>query len=403
MIGLETWRKAMRMHPWHFWGLVGTGLQVTSSCIDVIAPRAWQHTDRLGREDIRDTIEEAEQAIYREAHFWPSPRWTTERIEWPGDRTVVRWSSMAGANGMFRPAITETKHLIALGPRKTTSLGFSLVTLIDLDGDGINERFNAYVLTPAVADEANLVCTPSPSNWALVPGETFDTFRIEPLAFDYDGSGYQISGPAWLLADKTKQNALPFEGMDVATVGALIDTVWLSEVKTDQAGETIQDAQVVLNSEGRPYSGCPGCTIGNDPATSAQAVGRGGIRNARNGIVTPAESVYDSVTGLWRVTSSDCWREPDSMDVRLYSGVDSVDAALVVCRLAAAMLTRNICACEVANREISHWQEDLAETGGNTGFAVSPDDLNNPFGTRRGQIAAWKWLVANRILRAQLV
>jgi hypothetical protein len=75
--------------------------------------------------------------------------------------------------------------------------------------------------------------------------------------------------------------------------------------------------------------------------------------------------------------------------------------ARVVSRLAAAELGRPICACEWANKEIARWQVDLARSAGNNDDqygAVSADDLANPFGTRRGQVEAWKY-VSNQAIR----
>ena len=54
-------------------------------------------------------------------------------------------------------------------------------------------------------------------------------------------------------------------------------------------------------------------------------------------------------------------------------------------------MARPICACDTANREWYRWQQDLARTNKDDElYTVSPQDLNNPFGTRRGHVWAWR-------------
>jgi len=65
-----------------------------------------------------------------------------------------------------------------------------------------------------------------------------------------------------------------------------------------------------------------------------------------------------------------------------------------VARLAAAELSRPVCGCDAANRELYHWQFDLSQTArGDELFGISPENLNNPLGTRRGHVQAWKFIM----------
>jgi hypothetical protein len=116
------------------------------------------------------------------------------------------------------------------------------------------------------------------------------------------------------------------------------------------------------------------------------------------GIVTPIESVYDATTGTW-ISGCD-WphRLPDRVTVRTLSGLALENGQMqrkwqvVVARLAAAEMARPICACDVANRELYHWQFDLSRAAGKMDeqYRIADDDLNNPFGQRRGHVFAWK-------------
>lgn len=62
----------------------------------------------------------------------------------------------------------------------------------------------------------------------------------------------------------------------------------------------------------------------------------------------------------------------------------------IVSRLAAAEIAGKPCACDAANQWLYHWQFDVSRVrGGEEEFAFKEAAMNNPFGTRRGHIAAW--------------
>ena len=64
----------------------------------------------------------------------------------------------------------------------------------------------------------------------------------------------------------------------------------------------------------------------------------------------------------------------------------------LVAIMAAAELGRPISGCAEANRLLFYWQQDLSQTGkgDNDLYATSADILDNPFGSRRGHVYAWR-------------
>jgi len=67
----------------------------------------------------------------------------------------------------------------------------------------------------------------------------------------------------------------------------------------------------------------------------------------------------------------------------------------IVAHFASSLLDRPPCDCALTDWE--YWREDLALAGGSdatgnqTGlFRAVDSDLDNPFGTRRGMLAAWR-------------
>jgi hypothetical protein len=105
------------------------------------------------------------------------------------------------------------------------------------------------------------------------------------------------------------------------------------------------------------------------------------------------------------------FREPDRILVRYLAGQPLANQQMtekwqvIVARLAAAELARRICACDEANQELYHWQFDLSRAAGanDEQYSISPPDLDNPLGTRRGQVWAWKQIRSLRLGKSVLV
>ena len=172
----------------------------------------------------------------------------------------------------------------------------------------------------------------------------------------------------------------------------------------------MNDAQGVFVWETPPYpswANCCGSTNlvfsnnATDPASIATAMARVGIRDSRNGIVTPGAVSHDAATGAYTAIGWGTSRPPDRVILRYYAGQPLNEQYQmqeffkgIVARLALAELTERISACDIANRNIYHWQFDLARTSGNADEsfgAINSSDLNNPFGgTRRGHVYAWR-------------
>ncbi len=166
--------------------------------------------------------------------------------------------------------------------------------------------------------------------------------------------------------------------------------------RTDPTGTTLDTAMAVLTWETTPYPAWAWCCgaggTSSDPAAIAQAIARAVIRDAHNGIVAFGEAAYDTTTANWSAVCD--WRHcrpPDRVTLRYQAG--GADGwGRVLAQLAAAELNRGVCACDGANHAIYDAQKDLSQTGASDDLYQAPDDFNNPLGSRRGQIAAWRFL-----------
>ena len=60
--------------------------------------------------------------------------------------------------------------------------------------------------------------------------------------------------------------------------------------------------------------------------------------------------------------------------------------------MAVSRLHRPICACGSAGALIEYLQVDLSAPTREQSYNVSFTDLDNPFGTRRGELEAWRYV-----------
>ena len=107
--------------------------------------------------------------------------------------------------------------------------------------------------------------------------------------------------------------------------------------------------------------------------------------------------------GLWQADTWTEGRDPDQVRVSYYAG-DASQAYLngascdplkdvyakAIAYMATARLTRSICSCEGTVVFFESLQEDLAVAVTGRNPRLSFKDLDNPFGTRRGEVMAWR-------------
>lgn len=400
LLPLETFRRQMGFHPFHFYQLANSTIPVTSSCDAVVYQYAWQVADAVGRSEILEAIERAEDRLREYLDFSVAPRYTTETLPWAGGWGSGRWPAVTLREGEIR----------AIGTEKLTLIGTPSVTYTDADNDGVDDSWIATIAT-SVTDTSQIAVY-VPANDRLDGESAGDRWRIQPVQVSISGGLVTVRGRMWLMVQPIMYEGVASNTIDPNDSAARLSAVEIYQRTTETNGTTVATSQAVLTWESSPCHGwwccCDCCTDAAtaysgspyDPAAVAQAVARVGIRDARLGIVTPAEAAYDATTGIWSSLDATVCGVPDRVTVRYLAGLplDSdgqMQAAWrpIVALMAAAELARPVCGCEAANRELYRWQVDLARTAGNNDEqfgAISAADLNNPFGTRRGHVYAWR-------------
>jgi len=421
LLPVYTWLQMMGFDPWHSFGIAGTGdLRVETGCDTLLRKYPWQNSDAASLTEIEQAIETAETKLTDYLKFSPAPHYTTETMPWP-DRAdgLARWGAVGSDGRWLDMALTEGQ-IRAVGVEALTLVGQATVgglTLVysDVDGDGFQDTFTITLAT-TVTDASEIAvyfATGDRFNGWGATTEIGDRWRLRPVRVVIAGGTVTITGPKQLCVKPIKYEGrinVGSSGLDPTDTTNFVTTLDIYRRYTATDGTTTTTSQAVITWETRPCHGwwcCCGCQSSDpysgspfDPAATAQAVARVGIRNARAGLITPAQASYDTTTGIWSALDWSVCTQPDRVTVRYLAGFPLGSDGLMqepyrtmVARLAAAELARPVCGCDAANRELYRWQFDLSQTArGDELFGISPENLNNPLGTRRGHVLVWKQL-----------
>lgn len=434
LLPLDTWRAILQFHPWFFWGMADQDrLRITSACNGLVTEYGWQNTDAASRDDIRQAIEHAEALLFNYLGYHVAPRYTDATVPWPRylDASLMRTAPIDPTGRWLTVQLPEGQ-IQAAGVEQLTAVQLAApVVLSDADNDGYNDTFTIGPIATTATDPNEIAVYFAAAN--RFDGPDFSSavgerWRVQPVNVRISGGFVTITGARWLIVPPLVYQGLIGigTGLDPASAANAVTTLDVYQRTTNAGGTSTTDSQAVITWETHPTWGdawwccCANCATpptpygGSpyDPAAVAQAVGRVDIRNAQLGIVAPAESAYNSTTGMWSSLNWSVCTEPDRVTVRYLAGYPLASDGqmdqtwrVIVARLAAAELARPICACDEANRELYRWQFDLARSSGAADEAygaVSPEDLSNPFGTRRGHVYAWRQVKNLRQLRGML-
>lgn len=406
LLPLETWRLLLGWNGWHFWGLSDPQYTpLVAACPDLLYKYAWQGTGQGSREDITQAIEEAERKFRWYMNFRPAPEYTTDEVGFPAYYlTGTTWLSRAAIDGRYPSVTLPEGYVQAIGTERLTLIGNATLAYTDADGDGLDDTFTATIATTETDPDKIAVYFRDTDRWDDSPVGA--DWRIEPVRVTISGGNATIVGRRWQVVKPVLYESQPQEvPLDPTDNATFVTQLAIYQRTTDPTGTTATTSQVMFSWEGIPSDWWYGLCCGNvdngsDPAAVGTVAGRGGVRNSRLGIVSVGSSVYNSDSSTWVSAPWGSCRTPDRVTVRYLAGYPLVngqmqkDYARVLAMLSAAELPNPPCKDDAARARMHHWQFDLSRAAGEMEeqYSISQEDLNNPFGTRRGQVLAWKHL-----------
>lgn len=402
LLSLNHYAQIMGMDPMHFAGGFST-VRPESTCSDVWFEYDWQNPKLVSRQQVRTLINEAECDVVNELRYWPAPVYIEEEFHtYPHPQRKDLYGLGLGVSLRPKTLRANWGYVIEGGQRATTLLGTVGYLRFDADGDGFAElaqfvlpgvsasldptRVKAYFKVWNAADAPN--CRTDPSSTGADP-----TWEIRPLKTQLVGTTLTVWVKVWQLFRPQLHEAL-----DASAINADDATVYVEDI-TFYHEYTNPQTQVQF---------LWGADIACCTAACARTVQDGCfyVTDFRPGFLVPSPATYSDDV-FTRANWAEC-AEPDAVNLwyragyippRYRSNVGeplSQFWAKTIAMLATARLEWPLCTCTNVQLLADRWREDLSRFNEQRSFSVTPDDLQNPFGTRAGETLAWKRITKSR-------
>jgi hypothetical protein len=412
ILSLNRYSEIMGITPMHFHGATADDyFPLRNTCNDLWVQHSWQFADVVGREDVAREIAQAEIAIANELGWWPAPKWIVQEVH----RYLRHYRRDAyrryGRNvrGQRVGIQTDYGKIISPGQRATSAVKTgATVAYTDEDGDGFYETATVTAATTLTNVNEVYAFTAGKSGavtWEIVPARTkaisggtltmtfWSWQMIDPDLWEIFPTPASLDGQITI-----NLNELTGEG----PYTKVVSTVDIYRVYTDT---TIKAAQMIWEPlpAGTSLLGEDFCLSATDcgGVELTEQDGFFNIRDPELGRVVPIPATYDEDDAKWSQVCFTKAREPDMVKLWYYCGDQSQDHlsgrvsdplsqkwAYTIAQLATARLERPLCGCGNTTALATKWQLDAAEES--SGLNISFEELGNPFGTRYGEILAWR-------------
>lgn len=408
LLSLDRYAAIIGISPAHFnTAIVGNCFPASSSCDDVWWQYSWQSGDRASRQELAEAIFEAEELIADTFGYYPAPRWIAGEVhKFPRHhRKMVTQFGGLNVYGQRKSVQANWKKVVTAGRRATSAVGTATTgggTLVysDADGDGCTETATITLptsLTDACEIKAYFPSESGDQEWEIRPARTKTI----------SGGNVVMTFWTWQMILPSLWEAFPRGGSDLDTIDAgntanLITSVDVAREFTDGTQASAQLSWETSPRNTIVFTTCSTC--GGDGCSACSFTTQDGCLHVRNndlGIVVPQPANYDASTEQWNQVAFSVCRDPDlakiwylagDIDKRFLSGQScdqlSQKWAQAIAWLATARLRRPTCNC--SSRITEELRIDLALTNQTQSYQVPFEDLRNPFGTRLGEVRAWR-------------
>lgn len=394
---VPTFGRLLGVNPLHFEGVNITEIQQVS-CDRAWPQHGWQSADRTNREEVAIAIANAEADIERELGYRLLPAWETDERDPTvrANRPELLNVNQLDVRGYRQTARAKWGHLISGGIRTKTLLGAD-EGVAYASGVGDPADWEGVATVTATVDTGTDPCE---IHVYYPEKDGADEFEIRPISVVIVGTTATITFPRELAITEAALDAIAW----VAIPGA-DDSLFLTLVDVYRV---FNDQQTQVSFLWEPIGGnCDCFTTGSSCTLCAFQTQTGCFVNRgdpRSSIVVFEPANWDPATEAFTAVNWLVSRTPDVLRLFYYAGLEDKSRpcsriemqqnwALAVARMAAARLDRPPCDCGRVWWE--RWTQDLAFTTGAeelSSYSMSRSDLSNPFGTRRGEVAAWKMI-----------
>lgn len=399
------------------------------SCGQVYFQHDWQAPDRVSREAIAYAIDEAEREIGYVLGYPVAPTWVAQEVHpfqrqlWKRRTPVfMRHGGDADRDATGAPfSVKTTWAKVISGGRRAVDLVGTATTAAatlaysDLDADGYAETATVTLTPPAAMSipyvseiKAYYPGHSGAREWEIRPARTRTyTGILVTLTF----WSWQLI--PWVLLEAFPNNASPLGAIDLTLAASRLASVDVYQEYNDP----LQPSAQFLWERWGGECGDSGCVCGGVGCSLCSLKTQDGcisIRDAEMGVVVPRPATYDTATAQWNNAAwSEC-RNPDQVKLWYYSGLMSDRAlsgeqddplghqlAQAIAWLATARLDHAFCGCANVQTLSTELRTDLTRITGGESFSYPQNLLDNPFGTKKGEVMAWqriRHLVENKVV-----
>ena len=380
-LSLDRFARILGINPLHFNQVVVSGLTEPSICGMPIYQYSWQRANSLGREEIAQTIADAETRLCEHLGFKLKPTWCIDRyktlpsmydplLAQGGYTPSGKLISVKLNNGYVYGGGVEAKSLIESG---------ASVTYTDSDSDGYFETATILVNTSVTSEDEIAI---------YYPGEGGnDAWEIRPIQVSITGGVATITCRRELLVRPELQEAFQPTAVDGTDNSLFLSTVDVYRKYTDQSRQVTFYWETTVNG------------------SSSSQEGALNIRDYRLGLCTLAPAIYSNGT-FTSTTFSQC-RYPDKATIYYYGGWYYKGTKMdpmwerVVAYYACSLLDAPICNCTPLEVFLKYWQEDISlsisSSSGSQSYTRNSRQFDCPLGTTRGAYYAWHAVTNNKI------
>lgn len=387
----------MGVNPLHFNGVFVEGLSPVTTCEQPLMQYDWQTADGVSRESIAIAIADAEERIAQWLGFKPLPTFELDErhaFQRPFSPTLQRWS-LTQPNGQSEAVKLDYGHVVAGGiERRDTIQNSASVTYTDEDADGYFETATIVVPTTVTDPNEIVVC---------LPGEGgAPEFEVRPITVSI------VNGSATITM-RREQLVIPalFERLDSnRAIDGMVDANFLTIVDVLRSwhdpSQQVQFLWENANSGcGCGSVACATCYIGAQFGCSV-------VRDYRLGLISGSPALWDESTSSYTYSSYFVGRSPDKARWWYRAGYRDQTRARpfremarkyerAISVMAASVLERPFCGCKTVEAASQFWREDFALLTQDHSFRVSSKLLDNPLGTTRGAVEAWRIIHAEAL------
>lgn len=426
---LDRYARIMGINPVHFqMSYTNTVFPIQAECDNVWYRYAWQFADVVSLDEIANEIAVAERDIQNFLNYPLCPTWVCdESARYPKFyRPNVISAGGIAVDGRVKGINARWMKIRDVGHRGVELLeADSAVTYEDLDLDGFSETaVVTYVYDPDTFEYSSCDIKVFVAGTGADP--RWEIRYPRQITNDTDTSTITLTFDSWLFVSPDKQATPPksmftnVKALDLDDPTNLLSVVDIYAEYVDTITPSVAffwEQEPYASYIGVPFSypacincgtecggscGCGCCT----PCNMNYQAGCMVVRDREAGILAPSPAVYDETNGVWVSSNLTC-REPDQLRLWYRAGAVSDQYscsnhcdplsdyfAQTVAMLATARLKKAFCGCCGATARAEYWQTDMARQGEDASFLFEFSLTANPFGTKIGEVQAFRRLSA---------